>query len=1108
MEKLLRTFLVYLFFVCVSLQQVFAQQRTITGTVIDEKGQPLPGVTIKLKNAPATGTQSGSDGKFSLKVSAVNPVLVFTSIGYLITEVPAGASPLNVSLTPQPNALTDVVVVAFSRQKAATVTGSVSAIQGKDLVSNSVANVSNMLVGNAAGISGLQTSGEAGRSGANIYIRGAATYGNTTPLFVIDGVEQPSEQGYTQLNAIDANEIESVSILKDASSTAVYGIRGANGVIIVTTKRGRSGKPTFGINTSFGSTKATNLLHNPTSYEWASMRNEAIAVEQTTFNSPVYNAYVFSNTDLEKMRIGRDFLPSEVNATTYPNLTEAQRAQLLESPALYYGSRDLFAEQFGGRGPQKQMNLNVSGGTSKVKYFTSLGYFDQGSILTNTSYQGANTSSTYRRYNYRSNFDVEVTKNLTVSVNLAGQFNEVSGPGYGGGNSPTDINARYGSIMQYIFDSGPLTAPGLVNGNLVNQYAGLSGSPDNPLGVKLGSSKGPQNAIYNLLTSGTEKLYNTLLSNSIKFRYDLSSLTRGLSVRGTANYDDSYIKAVAYVPALQTYSVRRNPSNPNNFDFYGGAIGSNTFDTAPPNGSGGHNGTWRKTYFDVGVDYARTFGDHNVTGLLLDKAQKYSLPGDAYNTPAGLMGFLGRTTYNYKERYLAEFNLGYNGSEQFIEGKRFGFFPAYSAGWVLSNESFFQKNKWVTFAKIRASYGETGNDQVPNGVGRYLYLPSTYLTGQSGTSYYFGNSNGSVVNGIYYGALESTLGNPAITWERSKKRDFGIELKFLNNRLSFTGDLFKEDRDAIITRIGTIPYTYGVDASQVPPANVGSVTNHGYDIELGWADRANNFSYYVTALVGYARNKINYQAEAVRAYPYLLGTGFSIGQKKGYIADGFYNTPADLINAPYNSTNANKVALGDVRYRDVNGDGLIDVNDQVPIGYSILPQYNFSLKTGLSFKGFDVSALLTGTAKGSFNLANFSMITPFFQNAGNVMSWEYEGRWTADKVARGEEITYPRATLNGGSGGTSNYMSSSLWIKSNSFMRLKNIEIGYTIPKVSFLKKANINSIRVFGNGNNLFTWNSELYKLGIDPESRDDIGGRAIYPITRVFVFGAQVRF
>jgi TonB-linked SusC/RagA family outer membrane protein len=1103
MKKLLRTFFVCTLFLWLNTDQVFAQQK-ITGTVRDEKGIALPGVTVSLKGS-LTGTQTGADGGFTLTVP-LPATLTFSFVGYATQELAASSGTLNVVLKEQVGSLNEVVVVAFGKQKQATVTGSVSSIGGKELVSTSVSNVSNMLVGNIPGLSGVQASGEPGRNATKIYIRGiSTTSGNTDPLVVIDGIQQAAERPFDQLNSMDANEIDNVTVLKDASSTAVYGIRGANGVIIVTTKRGRPGKPVFGLSSSFGVTQATNLLHNASSYQWALMRNEAICTEESTFGTSAFSTNLFSADDLWKMANNRDYTPEQVAGMT--QLTDEQKAQLNASPALYYGSRDLFAEQFGGKGPQKQLNLTVSGGTSKVKYFTSLGYFNQGSIMNNTSYYGASTASKFDRINFRSNFDIEVIKNLTISVNLSGQFGTTSGPGYSNGaNSPYDMNARYGAIMQYLFDSGPLTAPGLVEGKLVNSYAGVSGSPDNPLGNKLGSSKGPQNAIRNLLTSGREELYNTLLSNSLMLKYNLEAITPGLSLRATANYDDNYVKAVAYQPSLPEYTVRRNAANPNILDFYGGIVGTNTFDPEPPNGTGGHKYVWRKSYYDAGIDYARTFGDHNVTGLLLGTAQRYSIPGDSFNTPSGLVGFLGRTTYNFKERYLAEFTMGYNGTEQFIEGKRFGFFPAYSAGWVISNESFFPQNKWVSFFKVRASYGEVGNDRI--GGNRYLYLPDSFTLNQNNNGYYFGNSDGSVVNPFYSGVIEGNIGNPAVTWERAKKKNLGIELRFLADRLAVTADIFQESRDNILTRLQTIPYTYGVATNSVPPVNVGKVTNHGYELVVNWRDKAGQFGYFVTGNLNYARNKVVFQAEAIRAYPWMSATGYAYNQYKGYLTDGFFNTQEELNNRPNNTINANQQALGDVRYKDINGDGLIDQKDIVPIGYSNVPQYTFSLKTGFTFKGFDVNVLFTGSAKGSFNLANYQMITPFFQKAGNVIQWQFDGRWTAEKVANGEKISYPRATIQGGTGKEANFLPSDLWIISSNYLRLKNIEVGYTLPQFDFLKRVHISSIRVYGNGNNLATWNSEMLKKGIDPEAQDGLSGRAVYPITQVFVFGAQLRF
>lgn len=1068
---------------------------TITGKITDDKGAPFGGVSIHVKGA-AGGTASRADGSYSIVVPNEKAVLVFTHVGFAVQELAPGSKhQLNVAMKEESTALGDVVVVAYGKQKKVTVTGAVSTVSGKELVSTSVSNVSNMLVGNAPGLSGLQASGEPGRNGATIYIRGVSTFaGSINPLVVIDGVEQAPERAYDQLNAMDANEIENISILKDASSTAVYGIRGANGVIIVTTKRGRAGKTSLSASANYGFTKATRLLHNTNSYEYAVMRNEAIRTEQSSFGNTSFNNNLFSDDDLWKFKNNRDYTAAEIAAMS--QLSDAQKQQLSNSPALYYGSHDLFGEQFGGTGPQKQLNFNISGGTARLKYFTSLGYYGQGSILNNTRYYGANTESKYERYNFRSNFDIDVVKNLQISVNLAGQFGTTSGPGIGAG--PYDLAGRYKIIMQYIFDSDPLTAPGLVDGKLVNSYAGVAGSASNPLGIKLGSLKGAQNPVRNLLVSGNEKLYNTLLSGSIVARYNMSYITRGLSLRATVNYDDNYVKAVTYTPSLPEYSVRRNPANPNLLDFFGGAIGASGFNPDP-----GHNSVWRKTYYDAGIDYTNTFGQHGVNALLLAKAQQYSIPNTSDNTASGSMGLVGRLAYNYAEKYLLEFNIGYNGTEQFIEGKRFGYFPAYSAGWVVSKEKFFPQTDWVSFLKIRGSYGEVGNDQI--GSRRYLYLPSTFSTGQAG--YYWGNSNGSVANPYYSGTIEGNIGNPDVAWERAIKRNFGVDARFLHDRLSVTVDVFHDKRDNILTNLsGIIPYAYGVASTAVPPANVGRVTNHGYELVAGWNDKFANGSYYFVANVNYARNKIEYMAEARKPYSWMAQTGYAIGQYKGLVSDGFFNTQEQLDNRPNNTYNGNKAVLGDVRYTDINGDGLIDVKDVVPIGYSNLPQYSFSFKAGGSFKGFDLSLLFTGTAKGSFNMANYQFLTPFFQTAGNALKWQYDGRWTADKVARGEKILYPRATINGGTGGNSNFMTSDLWLLSTDFARLKNLEIGYTLQKLGALRNINISSVRLYVNGNNLLTWGSAVGK-GIDPESTD-ASGYAVYPMTRVFVIGANIRF
>lgn len=1112
MEKLLRTFWVCMFFVCVNLTHVFAQQKTITGTVKDQKGLPLPGVSIQVKNVPTAGTQSNADGKFSVKVSSGDPVLIFSFIGFVTKEVSANSPVINMVMEEKTNSLSEVVVLAFGTQKRANVTGAVGTISGRDLVATPVSNIANALIGSTPGISGLQSSGEPGRNAASIYIRGVATYGNSSALVVIDGVEQASERSTDELNSMDANEIASVTILKDAASTAVYGIRGANGVIVVTTKRGRVGKPTISLSANFGSTKATNLQKGTTAYEWAVMRNEAVNTAVNAFGNAGYAGYILSPTDLWKLQNNRDFTPDEVAA--YPGLTDAQRTQLNASPAVYYGSHDLYAEQFGNSGPQQQYNLSISGGTSKVKYFTSIGYFNQGTILNNTTYQGTNTGSNFNRYNFRSNFDIQATKNLVISVNIAGQFGTTVGPGANA--SPYSQGDRYKLIEQYIYDGNPINTQGILDGHLVNNINGQAGTFANPLGLKIINNTvvGSQNAVYNLISSGTGTLYNTLLDNKVSVTHTMDYLTKGLSVHATASYQDNYTKSVLEYPAFSAYTFQRDVVNPNKIDYFGGGYGATTFNPNP-----GYNYTWNKMYYDAGIDYARTFGPHAVSAVIVGKAQLYTLPGnsntssDGYNTPSGLEGLVARGTYNYKEKYLAEFDLGYNGTEQFEEHKRFGIFPAFSAGWVPTNESFLKDNKVITYLKVRGSYGIVGNDQITvNGqVRRYLYLPNTYNQNLNNSNnnqgYYLGNSTGGSQNAYYVGTSEGAIGNPDVTWEKAKKYDIGLDARFFTDRLALTADVFKEDRDNILTVLATIPATYGVASSSVPPVNVGKTTNKGFETSLGWTDRVKDFNYSVTGSVSYARNKIVYRAEAPNPYPWMNYTGLPIGQRLGLVTDGFYNTLAELANRPYNTYNTNQTTLGDIRYKDINGDGKIDNKDMVAIGFPNLPEYAYNLKINLSYKGFDINALFIGTANGSYYV-NQTIAQPFNKSIGNAFQWQYDGRWTPQKAAAGTPVTYPRAVLSSyDAPGTANFSTvSDLWLVSNNFKRLKNLEVGYTFPASNYLKKASISSIRLYANGNNLITWDAPLQKMGIDPESTD--GSSYVYPLTRVFTFGANIRF
>jgi TonB-linked SusC/RagA family outer membrane protein len=1070
------------------------QKKTITGTVADVNGEAIIGANI-LEKGTINGVITDVDGHFSLTVSD-NAVVQISYIGYLGQEIVIREQThLQIVLLEDTQSLEEVVVTAFATQKRINVTGAISTLSGKDVVSVPVGNISNALVGNTPGVSGLQTSGEPGRNAATIRIRGISTYGDATPLIVIDGVEQPAEQAFTELNSMDPNEILGISVLKDASSTAVYGIRSANGVIIVTTKRGLVGKPVVSLSANYGLTKATNLQRNLSSYDWASMRNEAILHEMNSYANASNNSmYLYTQDDLWKFQNNRDFTPDEIAAM---NLSAGQKDRLLNSPALYYRSEDLYGSQFGEYGPQSQLNFNISGGTERVQYFTSLGYFAQEGITRADNYYDSNTKSYFERYNFRSNFDINVTSNLKVTIGLAGQFGSTQGPG-SRSSDPYDLSGRYKQIMQYVYEGNSFNAPGIVDGRLIRAYSSPVGSIQKHLADVTGDQNGEQNAVYNLLNSGTGIIDNSLLNATVKVEHKLDYLLRNLKITGTVNYQDNYNRVISKVPSIPSYQVRRNADDPNILEFFGGEIYQDEFSS-----SGYSN--WNKLYIDAGADWSESFGKHNLSALLLGKASKYYMPYDDNNTntPSGILGLVGRVTYNFDDRYMVELNVGYNGTEQFSNGKRFGLVPAYSIGWVPSNESFFPQNKYVTFLKIRASYGEVGNDQLGNSR-RYFYLPNTYNLNQGG---YWWNNNGNNPSDYYPGVSEGTLGNPNVTWEKAKKYDAGLETKFLSNRLSFIFDVYKEERKDILTTLGIIPAIYGVDANKVPPANVGETTNKGYEAVLEWNDRIGGLGYFVEGHLSYSKNKIIYQAEAPNPYYWMNKTGFSIGQRFGLKSDGLYNTQEELANRPYNTYTSNKATLGDIRYVDLNGDGTIDNKDVAPIGYPNFPQYHYGFKIGFNYKGFDVNFLFSGTANGSFYV-NTSMSRPFYKRAGNAWQWMYDGRWTPDKVASGAQITYPRAIFDPTSS-DNNYLSvgSDYWMYSNDYFKLKNMEIGYTFPSGSpFLKKIGLSSLRLYLNGNNLLTFQNEMDEMGIDPETTD--GNSYIYPLTRVFNIGFNVQF
>ncbi len=1059
------------------------EQKTIVkGIVVNESKAAVVGATVQ-GEVSLVAAMTDPKGNFQLSLPAGEKSIIVTNIGYLPDTVRVTNSHfLTIILKENTEELSNIVVVGYGVQKKETLTGAIAVIKSESLLQSPVANISNALVGRVAGIASNQASGEAGNDATTIRIRGVATLNSNglDPLVVIDGIQS----SVSVMNGLDANEIENISVLKDASSTAVYGVRGANGVIIITTKRGLTRKTTVSFSSRWGVTRPVSLLKMLSSYDYALYRNEAIRNDGDVSKYP----YLFSDEELWKFRYNRDYTPEEVEML---DLSEEDTRKLINSPALYYSSHDYIKEQFDHNSPQRQINLNIAGGSERFKYFISLGNFAQSGAF-NVKYRGASPNSEYNRYNLRSNIDVDIHKNLKLSVDFGGQF--ATKTGILGSSSDGDVTgeyARHKAMMVTILGNTPFVGPGLVDGNLVNTYV----SSKNPMQSKGGYGFSP---LTSLLTAELLSTNTSNLNTNIRLKQLMGYLTPGLSVSGAFSYSDTYRKGVTTQNNVPVYSLYRNPVNPNEYIFAGGIEYPKTVS------DNRYNWKWNQFYLEGKVDYVRSFGAHSVTGMILANAQKTFDPSLLYKVPTGLMGIASRITYGYDNRYLAEFNLGYNGSENFPEKKRFGLFPAFSLGWVATNEKFFPKNDIVTWLKIRGSYGEVGNDKI--GGKRYLYLPNTwgYLPQQSGNGYSFGNTDGSSKDPYYTGAYESFVGNPDVIWERARKGNAGLEVNFFRNRLQFVGDVFMEKRDNILYPLGTIP---GIVATTLPPANIGKVDNKGYELQLKWNDRAfRDFTYSIGVNMSNAVNKVKYMDEPKYPYCWMNRTGFSLGQYKGFRTDGFYNNEEEVNNRPYVSRDGNKVQVGDIRYVDINDDGVIDDNDQVPIGYSNLPRYSFGGNLDLGYKGFGLSLLFNGSYKGSMPMTSFYILNPFYMNNGAAFYFQYDNRWTPEKAEAGITPSFPRASLR--TFDSQNGAMNDLWIRSTQFVRLKNAEISYTFKKTGRLENMGIAGIRVYVNGTNLLTWGSKL-PAGFDPE-QEDSGGASLgylYPPMRSFNFGISIQ-
>ncbi|WP_291920602.1 TonB-dependent receptor [Chitinophaga sp.] len=1003
----------------------YAQQPVITGKVTAD-AEAIPGVTVRVLHKTA-GTLTGPDGKFSI-AAAVGDTLVFNHISYSVLRFPVkNGGPLNIVLEPLSKSVSEVVVVGYATQKKATLTGSISVVKGADMLKSPQPNVSNSLTGRFSGVIANNRSGEPGYDGSAVTIRGLATTGNNDVLVVVDGV--PGQIG--GLERLDPNDIESISILKDASA-AVYGSRAANGVMLVTTKRGKSGKPVINYSFNQGFSSPTRLPKMADAATYAQIRNEI-----QYYSSPTGGMnQIYSPEQIQKFRDGSD-------PVNYPN-TNWQEATLKKVAT------------------QNQHSLSVNGGNETVHYYVSLGMLGQNGLY-------KNGATKYNQYNFRSNIDADITKRLKVSLYVSGREENRVFPTTGAGDIFRSIYRAYPTVLDRYPNGLPTT--GIELNNPVMQATAAGGINRNP-----------------------QQVFNGILKGS----YAIPGV-EGLSLDGYLSADKSWNFGKSFSTPYKEYTY--NPA-------------TQTYDPKVVGGSGGKPSLYESQRnislitSNIKLNYARRFGQHNVNAFVgyeqsknvLDtfNASRINFPtpqtpelsqggstatdknnsGSSYNFTR--KSYFGRIAYDYQEKYLLEVQARVDGSSTFPEGKQYGFFPSVSAGWRVTQEEFFKSVKFINDLKLRGSYGTLGNDNV----GLFQYFDNYSLLNQY------------VIDGqIYPGISLTKLANPNITWEVAQKMDLGLNAVFLNHfNLEFI--YFKQKRSKILTqRNASLPQTSGIvnpydkNNPLVPAENIGEVNSSGIEATLGYDNTTSGgFHYNVSGNMTYAKNKIVFIDEAAGIPSWQRQTGGPMNTYLLYNVLGIFRT-ADELNKYTHLPNAQ---LGDLIYEDHNGDGKINADDAVRTKYGNIPEITYGINLSGDYKGFDLSVLFAGQAHVS------QYVLPESGTIGNFYSSWADNRWSPNNV----NGSYPRVDERASSSVNGGRWQNNFWLNDASFLRLKNISLGYTIH-ANILSRAKISGLRVYANAFNLFT----ITKIkDYDPEGTSTSG--QFYPQQRIFNLGVNVKF
>lgn len=1013
-----------------------------TGTVYNNIGEPLVGATISIKGTPISVITDNA-GKFSIAVPEAGAILVISYVNYIPQEMNVTVTtrfPIDVTLQLQAKSNEEVVVIGYGTQKRKYLTGSVASIGPRELRQSPVANVSNSLAGRLPGLITVQNSGEPGADGANLYIRGLSTTGNNSPIILVDGIQR-------SFGDVDPNEIADISILKDAGSTAIYGINGANGVILVTTRRGSLSKPRVSVTLQNGWQSPTRLPKYADAYDGLTMYREGLIND----GLPVAIQYTDSvlNYYRDRSKPAYEYI--------YPNVDWVDA--MLKPYSL-----------------MQQANINVTGGNEFARYFVSMGYLRQnGQYKYEDQIEDYNMQAVTNKYNFRSNIDLQISRDLSMELGLGAIVRDRNYPGA----NASDIFATIKSTPAWWY------------------------SIVNPDGSPAAFTSGPASP-YSLLTqSGYQRNFETNLQSTAGFKWDMRYLLPGLSSRVRFSFDNTNYRNVSRPLSRRTFLYRLKPGVI--ADTVTNLAASGTYQVIE-NGDNtlgynvGANGSRRST-LEAYLNYDRVIGKHTIQAMALYTQSSFfdAIGGGSENAIRGLpfknQGVIGRVMYNYDNRYTLQVSAAYNGAENFPAGNRFGLFPAVSAGWDIAQEKFIEESETLGFIdqiKIRGSYGIAGSSTLPrdndgNPV-RFSYLSQW---NPSASGYQFGvNRDGN----SYGGVAEVRIPNLVLTWEKGYKTDIGLDLGLWRGGLNLTAEYFQERRENILVYSELIPASVGL--ANAPALNAATVNKHGFDVSVEHRKEFTKQGYAVRINYSYVKNKIAYYAQpAFTGREWQARAGTEIGSIYGYTAIGLFRDSADIAKSPSQSVFGN-TRPGDIKYKDINGDGIINTVDAGYLsGKRNQPTSILGVSLSYHYAGLDVSVLFQGAYGGSL-LVNGSGIFPFSRFAG-VLAEVKDNHWVPSNPDG--NYKYPRLSSQDN---TNNQANSTFWIYSSDYLRLKTVEIGYSIPKY-WLTKIGFNNVRVFVNGINLVTWD----KLKIfDPEIANS--GTGTYPQQRVINTGLNFSF